>query len=55
LLENVKVPGLSTHHVHRYDEKTGVAVGARSDLRPPAGAVRTHGRRVVLGPGMRRR
>jgi len=32
MLENVKVPVLFTHHVHRYDEKTGAAVGALSDL-----------------------
>ncbi|WP_371484241.1 hypothetical protein [Kitasatospora sp. NBC_00315] len=32
MLENVKVPVLFTHHVHWYDEKTGVAVGALSYL-----------------------
>ncbi len=32
MLENVKVPVLFTHHVHRYDEKTGVSIGALSDL-----------------------
>jgi pimeloyl-ACP methyl ester carboxylesterase len=32
MLENVKVPVLFTHHFHRYDEKTGVAMGAISDV-----------------------
>jgi pimeloyl-ACP methyl ester carboxylesterase len=32
MLENVKVPVLFTHHFHRYDETTGVSMGAISDL-----------------------